>query len=208
MPTTPVLALPYPVFSSTDQIPADIQALAERMDLLFGFTKLAEAVLGSDQASPWNAFSSIPQTHTHLLIVARMRSSAAVANSPQLLRYNGNTGTPYDDEYVRAAGASNSSVEAIARSLGARVFSMPGNSAPANHFGAAMAWIADYRDATKQKIAAEAGGSPTGTATGTAIVDVNASNYRNLEAITSLSFVEGNSGSYKAGSKVSLYGFL
>jgi hypothetical protein len=204
--TTPKLALPYPVPADTADIPRDIKALAEKLDPLVatvgqvGMTKLAEVVLASPAATI--DLAAIPQTHTHLLAIASLRSTNAAESNASNLRCNDDATASYYYGMVRG----NNGTVAMSVGLGgtnAALFGIPANTAPAgvDTFNAGALLIPNYRGSQfKMMIALNAvilGGDASRV-----YIDQVTALWMKAAAITKLSF----DGNLATRSRITLYG--
>lgn len=113
MPTTPVYALPYPASTDPADVPLDMQELAERVEVVLptvpGLRKIAETILAANAATI--DFAAIPQTYSHLRLVANLRCNQATYFQTGYLRINGNSGNNYHVQRMRVGGATVSGIE-------------------------------------------------------------------------------------------------
>lgn len=147
-------------------------------------------------------FSNIPSTYTHLQLRIFMRSSVADTGGNLFMRFNGDSGTNYSWHYVEGSGGSASSGNASSQNamLQGR---MNGSTANANSFGVAIIDILDYANTNKFKTTR----SLTGTdRVGNGVVRIDSGNWRNTNAITSITVYPSDSGNFVQYSQVALYG--
>lgn len=157
-------------------------------------------------ASASYAFSSIPQNFAALRIVLLGRSTAAAVAVPVALRFNGDTGSNYDQQIFYSNGTTVAAV-ASAASATAQFATILGSTATANAAGMAILDIPAYASTTFLKVATSTGGRfGTSGATATYEAATFAINWRSTAAITSVTIADLSGGSFVAGSTCSLYG--
>jgi hypothetical protein len=163
--------------------------------------KIDEVVLGSSAATI--TFSSIPATYTHLRIVAQARGTVAATTAFVRARFNGDTGSNYS--FLRATLLHTDTLgttEGLS-ATSAEVAAIAGANASAGSTGIFTLEIPNYRRATFQKHAyAGAGAHSSVLAVDSAII-----RWHNTAAINQITFLL-NSGSFAAGTVVTLYGIL
>jgi hypothetical protein len=164
--TTPVLALPYPAPTDPADVPADMQKLANRIEAIYGqpsglagldasgkvpagqlpaaspagLTMIADSgFLAAAQSSI--DFTAIPQTYTHLMILATLRCTGS-GPTALYLALNGDT-----------AAANYSAYRGVVAGLGvcAAQYGVAGSNAPAGQFGSNHLALFSYRS-TRSKV--------------------------------------------------------
>ena len=166
--------------------------------------QIAQQVLASNTAVV--TFSSIPSTYRNLRLVYQCRGSAAQINGQLMLRFNGDSGGNYDDQFVLGNGGSASANENLTQSI-IRVAAIPQASATANVPGSGTIVIPNYVGTTFQKDLSCTSGYKYGTSTANLFSRVVYGAWRNTAAITSLTLQEGQfGGDLITGSVFTLYG--
>jgi hypothetical protein len=152
-------------------------------------------------------FSSIPSTYRNLRLVYQCRGTAAQVNGQMMLRFNGDTGSNYDDQSMSGSGSGTA---AMAENIGSnviRVAFIPQASATASVPGGGTIVIPNYVGTTFNKDVVANTGYKYGTSTGNLVVRTTYGAWRNSAAITSLTLQEGQYGGDMAtGSVFTLYG--
>lgn len=164
---------------------------------------ISSQVLGSDAANV--AFSSIPATYNHLMLVCYGRITEAVVNDYIYMQFNGDTGANYDRQHAAIFNATVSNAAEYAQTA-IRI----GDFAAASATRSAQAsmskvFIPNYAGTTFEKLAKIEGyGEYNTSGTGLSVLQ-NGGNWRSAAAITSiLIFPAANN--FKAGSAFYLYG--
>jgi hypothetical protein len=163
---------------------------------------LANSTLSGSSATI--SFSGISQNWAHLRMVMYLRGDTAAASTNVNLQFNGDTGSNYDNQYIRGSAAATSAVEAFAQTA-ALVGSMPCASAGANLFSAVTADIPFYSQSTNNKTMSSQWARKTGTSSGSLELISVASFWRSSSAITQI-VLFGSAGNFDTGSRVTLYG--
>ena len=154
---------------------------------------LASTTLASDAAS--YTFSGIPQTYTHLRLLASVRVATVNTTAYFRINYNNNSSSTY---YSNAVAGSTTETRTALISGGGQYF--------ANLFSSLDIVIADYASSTKGKSETCVFMLYQGTAAPGLLDGTTWSNYwNNTSAITSLVLSTSN-GTIAAGSKFRLYG--
>lgn len=200
---TPILDIPYPLpADDVRDYPATGQALAELLeDLLL---PIADVELGASAAS--FDFSSIPSTYKHLYLRASLRGTAAATSIGAGVQFNGDTSGNYARQYRQTAAAATSSAEAFAQSS----ISFPtilGDSGMGSSFSQVEMWIANYKSATPVKLLRALYASVISLNTGDFRIGELAGEWNSAAALNRI-VIAPSSGSWKTGSRVSLYGLL
>jgi len=205
--TTPIYALPYPVPADPADVPADIKALADRLEVVLPtvsvFSKLFDTTLGA--AGPSFDFSSIPQTNSHLLLVVQGRGDAAAVAIGVTGRLNGDAGANYNEQRVVGNAATVSATEGIAVSA-ATLGLLPGASAAAGMFGSLFSFIPNYRSTTGSKQMLGLLAYIQSLATANTIVGMAQGHWRTAGVAVNRLTVLAGSGNFIAGSRATLYG--
>jgi len=165
-------------------------------------TVLFDSTLGANAASIDTGANGIAQTAAHLLIVALLRTSEAVVISTGNWTFNGDTGTNYDRQTMRARGPTQTSGAAAGTANVS--LNYPGASDTASHFGGSFMAIPCYRQTTAHKWLVEMGGWADTTTTNSE-AHITIGNWRNTTAINQITVTAG-SGNLLAGSRLTIYG--
>jgi hypothetical protein len=163
-------------------------------------------ILGSAQSSVvFDNLATYASTYKHLQVRAAARFSFAEIERGMYLRINGDTGSNYAFHHLFGVGSGSASSAAGANQTSIAVGSTPSASATANVYGAMVLDLLDPYSTTKNKtVRVLSGSAGSGVQNWIALM----SGVRlNTASITSLTFLEPNSGSnFVAGSRFSLYG--
>ena len=148
-----------------------------------GFVSIATTTVGSGGASSVT-FSGIPSVYTHLQlrILERGSQGGGYTSAGLRLRMNSDTSTNYSWHVLRGSGSaasSENSVSADVIGLGEQATSASGNST----LSGLVIDILDYKDTNKYKTIRSLGGYD---ANGSGYVTFASGNWRNTNAITSL----------------------
>jgi hypothetical protein len=166
--------------------------------------QIAQQVLASNTNVV--TFSSIPSTYRNLRLVYQCRGSAAQINGQLMLRFNGDTGSNYDQQYVQGNASTAGSEEIFGQTI-IRVAAIPQASATANVPGSGTIVIPNYVGTTFNKDLSCTSGYKYGTSTANMFSRIVYGAWRNTAAITSLSLQEGQfGGDLITGSVFTLYG--
>jgi hypothetical protein len=162
---------------------------------------IAETLLGS--AASFIEFTSIPATHSHLMLVLAGRGDTG--SSPAVfVRFNGDTGSNYDNQALTGQGSTAAASEGLGTSF-FQVGNVPGPSDIANAVGHVVAHIPDYAGTVFHKSISARGTYKTATSSGGVVIAERSGHWRSTAAITSVSILLGT-GSLLAGTKATLYG--
>jgi hypothetical protein len=166
--------------------------------------QIAQQVLASPTAIV--TFSSIPATYRNLRLVYQCRGSAAQVNGTLMLRFNADTGSNYDNQFVVGNATTASAGENLAANV-MRIAAIPQASATANVPGSGTIVIANYVGTTFQKDLTCTSGYKYGTSSTNIFSRVSYGAWRDTAAITSLTLQEGQfGGDIITGSVFTLYG--
>jgi len=151
-------------------------------------------------------FSSIPGTHSDLMLTVRGRcDDAATTVSNVGLQFNADTTASYD---VQVLQATNTSASGFAQSANTSMYvgSVPGGTATANVAGQFTLWVVGYSGSSFFKNVTTSDGwfGTLGTATTYEKRDV-IGNWRNTGAIISITILDQGGGNFLAGTRFTLY---
>jgi hypothetical protein len=164
---------------------------------------ITSTILGSAQSSVVFDVSSYAATYKHLQIRATMRVNSSDPFGYMGIRFNGDTGSNYNEHYLFNQQPSSvvSGNTASTSIFGGQI---AGNTSAANSFGAVVVDILDFASTTKNTTLRLLSGqvSPDNTS-----IRFASGLFRNTAAITSITYFErAFSSSLVAGSRFSLYG--
>lgn len=223
MPTTPILALPYPATSDPPTVPADMQELAERIETVRGaatglaslgsdgkvptaqlpadaLTQIFDSTLGAAAAS--FDITSIPATYNHLRLVLLIRATEAVVQNQVVLRFNGDTAANYSWQRLYGQAATPAAAE-TAGDTRALAGWYPAASAAANMAGVVEMLIPHYRTTTFYKSFSALSGY--GGNAGQIMAGHHAGAWASVAVINRITLSPA-SGNWVAGSRCTLYG--
>lgn len=165
------------------------------------FTAIAQTILGADGSI---TFSAIPNTYEHLRIMLMGRGGVAGTADDLRMRFNGDTGNNYNNNYLTGSGstASSGSWGGAGYSIAGR---LPGATAPAGYAGLCIIEIPFYKRTTFHKPWVARSQYSQGTADANQTQQVNSGMWRNTAAIASIELVTLNA-NLLAGSAATLYG--
>jgi hypothetical protein len=159
------------------------------------------------------AFSSIPNTFTHLQIKVFGRTDRGTYNVGTMnVQVNGDTGANYSQHFLRSAPASPSTgVEAFgyASQTSVNIGQCAGSTATSGIFGNIIIDILDYANTSKAKTLRGIGGVDTnGAASGVAgFVQFSSGAWFSTSAINSVTLLPGDGASnFVSGTRADLYG--
>lgn len=164
-------------------------------------------LIGSHVLSGANAtltVSSIGTGYNALLLSVYARADAAATAVAVLLRFNNDAGAVYDSQYLTAAAATVGGAESIG-ATGIRVGQVPAASATANRFGAIESHVPLYAGTVDHKAATARAINPSGTTSGSIILETGGGVWRSAVAINRIDLVP-TSGNFIAGSRLDVYG--
>jgi hypothetical protein len=151
-------------------------------------------------------FSNIPQTYTHLQVIAYLRGAQAVTDSGVRFRFNGDTGSNYHHARLDTLGTT------VAGSVGAATTyimfgRIVGASGTANYFTAVQAFIMNYRTSSGFKPVTATHAGSRATASTDQFAGTGGGLWLSTSAITSILLWHDNgAGEFVSGSMASLYG--
>lgn len=149
--------------------------------------------------------TGIPQTYNDLLVVALLRSSAALASDFTLLTFNGDSGSNYAMQLLESTGTTTTSSTPIARA-NILFTHTAAASATAGYFSYMRIFVPGYAVSTWNKYAALLHYSGQGLATA-GYVQETAGMWQSTAAINRLTIVPNTAPTtFVTGSQVRLYG--
>lgn len=163
-------------------------------------TALATVTLREDSLDL--VFSGIPNTYKDLILISKVRSTRASADSDLFVQFNGDTGSNYS--YIRML-ARSSGVNSAVNINGTNYLDLgqvPGASSGSGEFAFSNCEILDYASTSKHKSTI----TRTSSAGTTDVVGAHAGRWSNASNAISSIRIFTNLGSITAGSIFSLYG--
>jgi len=168
-----------------------------------GTVLLASQTLAAASAS--FDFAGLSAAFSHLRIYALLRGTAAAVTVNVNVKLNNDGGANYDTELTRA-NATTASATAVAAQTSAFVGHAPGSTADASMFGSLVVEIPFYASTAARKTMLSQNGSfATAGTTTTYDYYAGSSGWRNTAAVNEVTLTP-SSGSWAAGSAVSVYG--
>jgi hypothetical protein len=159
---------------------------------------LDEEELTEDTASVTFTLSeyTLPTTWTglHLVIITSIRSAYAAAETDTNVRFNGDSGSNYEDQYLYAYGTASEGARGDSRTS-MRLGGAAANSQGADEFGGGMIVIPDYAATTRHKAAV----SIAGNSEDSSVLAV--ARWANTAAITTINLFANSSGAWKSASR-------
>jgi hypothetical protein len=159
---------------------------------------IAKTTLGSSAANI--QFTSIPATHTDLLVLCSLRTERASIGDDVLVRFNGST-TSYSDRVLYGNGSSAASYSSSAQGFYG-IFATAATAA-ANTFSNGEIYIPNYAGSTNKSAAVTNVAEDNGTV---AYVHCSAGLWADTAAITSVTLVPQTGPNFVSGSTAYLYG--
>jgi hypothetical protein len=157
----------------------------------------------SGSASGTISFTNIPQIYTHLQIRGVLRGTDAKNSGYGYFTLTNSTNTNSTAHFIIGDGTSASAASYVTRQ-DALSYIMPCNSATSGVFGGIIVDIADYRNTNKNKTSKILFGFDRNTP---GIVGLSSAlHYVNTNAITDITFVAWDLGTFAVGSTLALYG--
>lgn len=174
-------------------------------------TKLTAITLSADAAS--FDIQNILQVYSHLRLILKARSARASQTEDNCcMRFNGDSGTNYETQYVQHFGTTNSANEYLAQnSFGGSGVASPGDfpaaSSPSGAAAHIIIDIMDYAGTTWRKTyTSMCSATLTDSANGQRLW-MSSGEWRSTAAITRIQIFPANA-NLVAGSKIWLYGIL
>lgn len=173
-------------------------------NLNLGVTRqLADTTLAGSASTV--AFSSIPATYAHLLLLFYARTtSATTTNDLVSVQLNGDTAADYDFEQMVGLGTSATAAQTTGVTS-ATIGDAVGGGAAANLFSAYALFIPHYAGAANNKTILSLGGSKWGTSTSNLRAAIASAFWRLNAAINQITFLP-SAGSFATGCRFSIYG--
>jgi len=181
-----------------------ITASSNQFIKLTNYFSIASTVVTSAGGAASIAFTSIPSTYTHLQLRGIVRSLFAGAEAQAQVILNSDNGTNYSFHAIRGNG-STASAENLVSSNNAVQGQWVANTATANVFSGVVIDILDYANTNKFKTIRTLHGNDNN---GSGSVFFSSSNWRNTNAITSISIGMGGAANLAQNSSFALYGVL
>lgn len=165
------------------------------------WTVISDIVLGADGPI---TFAAIPQTYTHLQVIATVRTATATATDSMLVRLNSDGGANYFDGYVQGSGNA-ASASSGARTGGFYAGVCEANSGAAGRQSAHTIDLPSYTDAARNKIGMARGAAAEG---GIGYEVMSTWLWLNNAAITQIDliFATGLANNWRQGSHATLLG--
>ena len=162
---------------------------------------ISTTVLSSTASSV--TFSSIDTTtYKHLEIRAVTRTNRANTREDFGMRLNSDSATNYSWHYLDGSGASVASGGGATQNVMYVGLGTPASTETANIFGVSITSILDYASTAKYKTIR----TLYGTRGGTPDIALISGNWRSTVAVTSVTLLPLQTGSFVSGSRFSLYG--
>lgn len=164
-----------------------------------------EATLGADTATWDTGASSIPNTYRNLVIVLEARSSSATSGITSVkIRFNNDSGSNYDSQYLAAVAATPASGESLA-DTGMYIGDAPLGNSPAGYYSSHHVEVPHYANTLYHKAANSSNAVWSGTSTGNGRTALACGSWRSTAAISRLQ-VYLATGNVAAGSRLLVYG--
>jgi len=168
-----------------------------------GPKKIAESLLGSDQASI--SFTSIPSTFRHLLIIVTGRTTDAATINNIFLRFNNDSGANYDVQRLETTNNLTTNA-AVYGQTSAICGIIPGaGSSSASQAGLATITCANYAGTAFFKDFSAVGGGVCGTSGSNNFTIQSHGNWRSTAAINRVDLFPA-SNNFLTGTLASIYG--
>jgi hypothetical protein len=165
------------------------------------FESIATVTVGGGGSSSIS-FTSIPATYSHLQLRFMARSSRNQNAGYAVISYNSDTSTNYSYHSLYGQGSSVAA-DAVATSNYQTLIYLPGALRTASVFGVAVVDILDYANTNKYKTLRVLDGYDSN---GAGELAFQSGNWRNTDAITSITITEYNSNNFIEYSSFALYG--
>ena len=147
--------------------------------------------------------TGISNTYAHLMITTYTRGDTAAANTPLLIRFNGDTAANYDYQYMQGSAAAATAAETFAAT------SLQGgyteaNTAGANRFSTSVIFVPHYAGSANNKQVMVIATSKGGTASGNLAANIFGGGWRSNAAINQITFLPG-AGNFVSGTRVTIH---
>ena len=167
------------------------------------YESIASVTVGSGGSSTVT-FSSIPATYTHLQIRGIFKGSSS-NDALVLMQCNSDTGSNYARHTLRGNGSSASANAQTSQTATVAGFWHPTFPTPdTNNFGATVVDIVDYLNTNKYKTVRVLSGTDNNNTYGTIVFSSGL--WMSSSAITSLTLIGPDSGTFAQYSSFALYG--
>jgi hypothetical protein len=153
-------------------------------------------------------FSSIPQTYKHLMIRATARTNSGGQGDWVRCEFNGISGASTYFDLLSYSDGGGQSGSLATSAIGAYALRSSGVSSGSAYMGMNVMELLDYTATNKIKTFKYIAGhsNNTGSSTTNGQVVFGAGVFNNTAAVTQLKFFSENSGSFTAGTRITLYG--
>lgn len=168
-----------------------------------GMFLIEEHLCAADEATI--EFTGIPQIFRNLKIIGQGRSTSAAVSSAIKIQFNGDTGNNYDFQLLFGNGITANASEGIAQTQ-MYIMALAGANASAGCCGQFDAFICNYKGIFNKTLDG-IGTFQTGTSSSNLFSYKYSGRWRNTNAVTSI-LLTPVSGSFLAGSVISLYGVM
>lgn len=169
--------------------------------MAYTYSKIATYTVGSG-GIPSVTFLNIPQNYTDLVVKCSTRRSSTELYGDLVLQFNGNTSAVYSNRRLNGNGSAATSAGNASVSY-AETGNSVGATATANTFGSIEIYISNYTLSKDKSFSVDTVGENNGS---TAYANLVANVWAQTAAITSISFIPGNSGTILQHSSFHLYG--
>lgn len=147
-------------------------------------------------------FSSIPSTYTHLQIRLLARTNRAAVSDYGIVTFNSDSGANYSYHYLQGDGSS-ATAGSSTNSNYVFMDKFAASNAGSNVFGTVILDVLDYTNTNKYKTTRSLGGYDNN---GDGVIELTSGNWRNTNAITSITIAPGAGTSFNQYSSFALYG--
>jgi hypothetical protein len=166
------------------------------------YESIATVTVGSGGTTSIS-FSSIPSTYTHLQMRFTARSKDNDTNAFIYMQLNGDTASNYSDHYLRGDGSSVSAIGNANNTVIYATGQIPALVATASVFGVGVVDILDYANTNKYKTSRSLNGYDSN---GSGSVFHESGNWRNTNAVSSITLTTQASQGFAQYSSFALYG--
>lgn len=165
------------------------------------YDSIATTTVGAGGASSIT-FSSIPSTYTHLQVRLLARTNRAAVSDYGIVTLNSDSGANYSYHYLQGDGSS-ATAGSSTNSNYVFMDKFAASSAGSNVFGTVILDVLDYTNTNKYKTTRSLGGYDNN---GDGVIELTSGNWRNTNAITSITIAPGAGTSFNQYSSFALYG--
>jgi hypothetical protein len=167
------------------------------------WTRIYDTTLAVDTAN--FDFTAIPSSYAHLALYLYLRGDVAGAFTQVDLRINNDSGTNYSLQETHSATTAIAAANTIANNNPQLGFA-PGNTAPANVFGAMIVDFLNYATTTSHKFAVSRSQSVNANSNGNIQNQSSALYWAAVAAINRLTIYPSSGANWMAGSRATLFG--